>query len=414
MPDSRPLDLTGLDAAIESLLIGDPMSKGARLLGLEYERLILDRKTQAAAPLSVCQDLLSSMAQEPGAELVKEGDVIKGVHAPGFDLSIEPGGQFELAAPPYPNMAGVDALVAEMTAKLDAHLEGSPYELVCLGHTPVTPVEEIELLGRARYGIMNERMMERGKLSRHMMRATAGFQITYDIADREDAGSKMALLFRLSPLLMAMTANSRMAEGKDTGYASFRHKVWWETDTMRSGVPAGCLHPETAVSGYVAYARQAHMLFLDRPEGVVPAPKCSLEDAVAQGGISRSDVDLHLTSLFPFVRLRNYIEVRCFDTVEWPLARSVLALLSGLVYCSNAFKNALACSEVLAIEDPDALRDLHLEAARIGLDAAVPNGPTFRALATDLIGFAQATLGNPACDWAKPGDLDCISRFVAG
>src|SRR5690606_32858926 len=182
----------------------------------------------------------------------------------GFEMSMEPGGQLEVATPPHEQLADIDHALRRALDAIGRVLEPTPYELVALGHAPVTPVAELGLLPRDRYRIMDARMPARGPLSRNMMRATAGFQLTYDVADRDDASRKLALLYRLSPVLLAISANSRFVGGADSGYASFRHHVWWQTDRDRSGVPPGCMHAETAIDGYIGYAKAAHVLFLVR------------------------------------------------------------------------------------------------------------------------------------------------------
>jgi glutamate--cysteine ligase len=260
---------------------------------------------------------------------------------------------------------------------------------------------------------MDAAMPKRGRLTRNMMRATAGLQMSCDFADRADAGRMVALLNRLSPVLMSITANSRLAGGRDTGFESFRHRVWWDTDTSRTGVPEGTLDAATAVDGYVRFARRAIALFVMQSGGPVAVEAEPFEDLVARDGVSGADLDLHLSSLFPFVRLRNYIEVRCFDTVEWPLAKGVLALLSGIVYCATATANAARLAEPLALRDPAALRALHLEAARAGFNAKVPGGMSFRELARQLVDFSSSTLGGPDCGFGMVDDLAEVRRRLS-
>jgi len=154
-------------------------------------------------------------------------------------------------------------------------------------------------------------------------------------------------------------------------------------------------------------------LFLHRDQGLIRAPKGSLEDLVAAGEVSREDVEGHLSTQFPFVRLRNYVEIRCLDSVDWSLARSVLALISGIVYCQNATRSAEQLSTQLLIEDPVDLREFHLSAAKHGLDAVTPGGTNLRELAVELIGFSAATLGGGDCNWSKPEDLDAVRTIVA-
>jgi len=413
-PRILPIALEELDRVLQEELLGAPMARGDRHLGIEVEHLILHRQTGASAPLSFCRQLLQDLVADLAGVASKDGDVLNRVDGDLFFLTMEPGGQLEIATVPLHGLQEIDPIMQRVTKAVRTRLARTDYDLVSIGHAPVTKVSDLGLLPRRRYQIMDAEMPKRGPLSRNMMRATAGLQATYDIEDRNDAGRKMALLYRLSPVLLAITANSRMVEGRDSGYASFRHRVWWDTDRDRSCVPDGCLHAETAVEGYIRYARRATMLFFDRDGGLVPSPERSLEQLVAEGQVARTDVALHLSSLFPFVRLRNYLEVRCLDAVEWPLAKGVLALMSGLIYCPRATAKAEILSEDLVVEDAGALRELHLAAATDALDARTPDGTSFRELAEELLEFSKATIGGPTCKWATTGDLDAVARRIAG
>lgn len=411
---SPPLCLEGLDQAIEALLLGSPIARGRRLLGVEYERLILHKETRESAPLEVCRQLFADLVEDLAATPDPDGDVLAKMNGGDFGMSMEPGGQLELATAPRQSLADLDHIVLRVTQAIDKRLAGTDYRMVCLGHAPVTPVAELGLLPRNRYHVMDAHMPGRGPLTRNMMRATAGFQLAYDVTDRQDAGRKLALLYRLTPVLMALCANSRMAEGKDTGYASYRHVVWWQTDGDRVGIPEGCLHADTAIDGYVRYARRARALFRLVDGKIEAAPQEPFEHWVRDGAVSLAELDLHLSSLFPFIRLRNYIEVRMFDAVEWPLVRSVCAMLSGILYCGLATERAEALSEPLAIEDLDAMREFHLAAARDGLDATDPAGRSLRDVARELVACAKGRLGDRDCNWARPEDLAEVARRIEG
>ncbi len=159
---------------------------------------------------------------------------------------------------------------------------------------------------------------------------------------------------------------------------------------------------------------KAIALFLKRDGQIVASPALPLEDLVAEGDVTLEDLDLHLSSLFPFVRLRNYMEVRAFDAVEWPLARGVVALLSGILYCTVATGAAVELSNRLVVDDPERLEELHMDAARRGLDAVGPEGDTFRDLALELVEFASTRVGKPDCNWARVEDLESVREVLAG
>lgn len=411
MPDPEPIQSADLDERLHQLLFGDPMPKGKRLLGLEFERLLLDEEGRSA-PTSFSVELMQKLVAQLEAEPVVEGALVKGLSGESFDLSLEPGGQLEIAFPPLAKLGEVDEAMAEADAAIAQALGDSPYSLRALGCAPETKALDFVLLDRERYRIMDREMVRRGDLSQTMMRATAGFQITYDFADREDAAQKLAMLYRLSPVLLAVSANSSRCGGVDTGYASYRHHVWSRTDTDRSGTPDGCLDPETSLQGYVDFAKRATVLFQDRDGVVAESEHLSLAELVAKGGVTQADLELHLTSLFPHVRPRNYLEVRCFDALPWPESRSVVAFISGLVYCPHAFAAAFELSEPFAVRDETALAELHENAARHGLEAMGPDGRKLREVARQLVDISGATLGGPNCDWARTEDLEVVRARI--
>jgi glutamate--cysteine ligase len=415
MPSSTPsefIEPANLNDTLENVLIGKPMALGRQYLGIEVERLILHTQTQESAPLEFCRQLLIDLADDIEGKKYFDGDVVNRVDGDGYSFTMEPGGQLELATTPRSSLSEVDPTMTMIRELVDRRLAGTGYGLSSLGHAPVTKVADLGLLPRERYKIMDASMMPRGHLTRNMMRATAGFQLTYDVNDREDAGRKLALLNRMAPVMVAITANSRMVEGEDSGFESFRHYVWLHTDRDRVGVPEGGLQAETAIDGYKQFAKRATMMFQKRDGALVAAPAKPFEDVVATGDVTMEDLELHLTGLFPFVRLRNYLEVRYLDSVEWKFARSVLALLSGLIYCPTATSRAEALSDSLVPTDADAFLALHTDAARRGLDAQDVRGTSFRELARELLGFSSATLGGDDCRWAEPGDLDVVAAHI--
>ena len=243
------VDPADLDATLETALIGNPKPQGRRLLGIEVERLILHEATRESAPLDFCRQLLDDLATDIGGQRFYDGEVLNRVDGDGFSFTMEPGGQLELATDPQASLSEIDPTMKMIRTLVDRRLEGTGYTPASLGHTPVSKIADLGLLPRRRYEIMDASMVPRGHLTRNMMRATAGFQLTYDVEDRADAGRKLALLNRLVPLMVAITANSRMVEGQDSGFESYRHYVWLHTDRDRVGVPEGGFHAAGQSSG---------------------------------------------------------------------------------------------------------------------------------------------------------------------
>src|SRR5690606_20084282 len=138
-----------------------PMAQGARTLGIEVERLILHRQSRECAPLGFCRDLLEGLAADIGGTVHRDGEVVNRVDGDGYSFSMEPGGQLELATLPRTSLAEIESTMSRVRAIVHQRLDGSDYELVALGHAPVSPVDSLGLLPRSRYRIMDETMILR-------------------------------------------------------------------------------------------------------------------------------------------------------------------------------------------------------------------------------------------------------------
>lgn len=404
--DSRdPIDPPALDDLIRAELLGTGGGSDRRLIGVEYERLLLESSTRRTAPLSAVYELLARATSITGGEGVFEGAIQKGLRTADFELSVEPGGQVEVSTPPARALASLDAAMAAADAVLQRALEATGFELVALGHAPTTPVGEIGLLPRTRYRIMDARMPQRGSLSRNMMRATAGFQVTLDFADGRDGERLLALMFRLSPVIAAWSANSRVVAGAESGYSSYRHHVWLHTDVDRSALFARCLEFDGALDGYVDWVRKARVLFLNRNDALIAAPEKPFERLVADRMVTRADLALHLTSMFPFVRMRGHIEVRCADSVEWPRARAFAALLGAIAYDPAVRSAAEELSDALVPSSHGDLVEFHERVARHGLATTVPDGRSLCHFALELAELAAAALAANPRAIASPDSL---------
>ncbi|MFO1053636.1 MAG: glutamate-cysteine ligase family protein [Planctomycetota bacterium] len=405
MDPTARVTIDDLDARIERHLIGDPGAPRQRLIGIEYERLLLHRVTGESAALDAAQRLLEGVGVATGGRPIVEDGILKGVHAEAFEVSIEPGGQVEISTPPCHSLTDADRSIAAADDALATALSGTDLELVALGHAPRTPVLAHGLLPRNRYRIMDARMPPRGELTRNMMRATAGFQVTLDFDGRAGASELLASFYRLSPLLAALTANSRIVVGDDSGYATFRHHVWLHTDRDRSALPDDCLDPARVIDGYVAWARRARTLFQWREGVIVEAPEMPFQELVARSVVTSADLALHLSSLFPFVRPRGHAEVRCMDSVPWDRARAIAAMLAAVAYHDGSRRVADRIGAALIVTDPVELRAFHEQVARHGLRAVAPDGRELAAIAREWVEGVDAALATSAFPMVERHDL---------
>lgn len=364
------------------------------LIGGEFERILTRRD---GSPVFYNDEhgirwILESLAAgDPSWAPKSEGDnPIALFRKDGANITLEPGGQLELSGAPHRTLAGV---AAELTAHRDALLgllEGTDTHPLAVGLHPLAAVPDIGWMPKGRYRIMQEYLP--GDLAHYMMKATASVQCNYDYADEADCARKVQLTAGLAPLTTALFANSPLYRGQDTGFVSYRGHVWTRTDPDRTGFPPG-LRDDYTHDRWVEYLLDVPMMFYKVGEDWRPAGGRSfrsfMEDGIDGHRPTWDDWDLHMTSVFPEVRIKRTIEVRGADCVSVPLALGFCALFTGLLYDDGALDQGLALvGELTADGDREARFDA---ACRDGLRAEI-GGRALGAWARDLVAIAREGL----------------------
>ncbi|HEX4823601.1 MAG TPA: glutamate-cysteine ligase family protein [Candidatus Polarisedimenticolaceae bacterium] len=365
------------------------------LVGIEVEMMGQDAATARPLPYdatgpSVRRVLEAYRALRSGSPVL-EGDRLIGLDAPWGNISLEPGGQVEWSSRPA---ASLDALAADVTAHLDtmasvAATTGAKWLDIAV--QPEVPVGEMPWMPKARYEIMRTIMGEKGRLAHRMMTQTASIQCAFDYASDEDWTRKFRAAALLSPVAVALFANSSRVDGKDSGYASYRQAIWRETDPDRCDLPSIVFSPGFSIDRWVEWVCDVPTLFLRRARGLVASGGSTFRSLLAQAGcdgVTMDDWELHLSSIFTEVRSYSYLEVRSADLLPGPLVLAVPALWSGILYDDAALDRALHLGRVF----DDAAR------WRRGMDAAAKEG-----LAAKVDGTAIADLAGEAVDLARRG-----------
>lgn len=323
--------------------------------------------------------LLRDWAQEWGWRAGRSPAGAPAYRLPGGGaLSFEPGGQLEYSSPAY---HGVDALLAHVSgilAPLAERARGEGIRLLARGMDPRTPVAEARLLVDAeRYRRMAAHYDRRGPAGRRMMRQTAALHVNLDLGMAPLARWRAAN--RLAPALTALFANSPRAEGSATGHRSTRQLQWRQLDPGRTGLPAAGFDPcggdEAVYAEYLAFALNAEA-FLLGPEGIPARP---FREWLGTGA-GLDDWRRHLTTLFPEVRPRGYLELRCVDALPLRWYGAPLALSVGVLYAPNGPEAAIACL-------PEPTSALLERAGRLGLA-----DPDIAAAARTALDLAEAGL----------------------
>ncbi|MFI5897103.1 ergothioneine biosynthesis glutamate--cysteine ligase EgtA [Actinoplanes sp. NPDC051513] len=255
-----------------------------------------------------------------------------GVLPAGGSLTVEPGGQLEISSAPARSTAALHAAVTADLAHLTTLLDDAGLRLGEHGIDPHRAPRR--LLDTPRYAAMERFFDARGRHGRIMMNSTAGLQVCLDAGTDAELPTRWRAVLALGPPLLALFANSARHAGRDTGLASARMAAWWGMDPRLTHPPVG--PPGDPAAGWVRYALAAPLICVRRDHGCWdPPPGVTLADWVAGAlpdPLTVSDVDYHLSTLFPPVRPRGYLEVRYLDSQpgeEWIAPVAVLTALLG-------------------------------------------------------------------------------------
>lgn len=269
-------------------------------------------------------------------------DALIGLQGKRSSITLEPGGQLELSGrlccDMHCNRRDLKRYV-EQISPLAAELGLC---LIGFGIQPFTPLNHIDWLPKKRYALMGPYMLKTGDMGQRMMKQTAGTQVNLDYLDEADCVRKLRILQWLTPVFYALFANSPLLDGVPAGALSIRGEIWSRTDADRCGLIPAFLEKGAGLNYYVDYALAAPLYFLERDSRLIDMTdkRVTFRQFIEQGAKGEvaclDDWELHLSTLFPEVRLRPQLELRTPDSLPPALALSVAALVKGLFYDEEA------------------------------------------------------------------------------
>jgi glutamate--cysteine ligase len=343
------------------------------LVGGEYERAVVRSDGRAVDyhdPDGI-RWILERFHAETGWKTKSEGEYPVELVGEGASITLEPGGQVELSGAPFRRLSDLAAEVRRNRDLLHKISEGHDHRWIACGLTPFARITDIHFVPKGRYAVMRDYLPRVGPLSHWMMKGTCSVQANYDYSDEADCARKFHVALGLGPLNTAIFANSPIAEGRLTDYASYRGHVWTKTDPARTGFPASVRAGYTHAR-WVDYLLDTPMMFYMRDGRWMPAEGVTFRHWMEQGidGCFPGEADwaLHQTSVFPEVRVKRTIEIRGADAVNVDLAVGFCALWAGVLY------GALDAAEDLTRRfeaTPGTHEERHVEGSRHGMDARI-------------------------------------------
>ncbi len=345
--------------------------------------------------------LLDAVQERTGWEPILDAGRIIGLFDPngGGAISLEPGGQFELSGAP---LETVHATAAELAAHLElvnAAAEPMGIGFLGLGHTPVWTRAQVPVMPKSRYRIMAGYMPKVGTRGLDMMFRTSTVQVNLDFASEADMVEKLRVSLALQPLATALFAASPFVEGAPTGLLSNRSEIWRDTDKARSGMLPFVFEPGMGFERYVAYALDVPMYFVKRGDTYHDVTGASFRDLLA-GRLAQmpgeratlSDWANHLSTIFPEVRLKRYLEMRGADASTPEMMAALPALFVGLLYDRGVLDEAWQLAKGFTAEQRQAMRD---DVPRLGLGARAGRWP-LAEIAREVLTLARKGLARRA------------------
>lgn len=320
---------------------GKPLSQ--HRIGVEYE--IFGALLPAAAPLPFfgspgVQEILKNISINSFWKKTYENKNLIGLVQEKKSITLEPGGQMELSGTPSKTLREVETELEEYANQLVAAGEPRGVSWLALGIHPFATLEAVPWMPKGRYEILSRHLEKKGTLGHRMMKQTASVQVNLDYENERDAIQKFRLLMGLAPVFTALFANSAIYRGEITPYLSYRAAVWQETDPQRCGLLPQVFSPNFSFEEYVDLILDIPMLFIEREEKWIPVEGLTFRQYLEKGfGGHRAtleDWELHLSAVFPEVRLKQVIELRSVDSHLPERALSVAALVAGLLYSDAA------------------------------------------------------------------------------
>lgn len=372
--------------------------KSAWTIGTEHEKFPFLKDTLSPVPYHGPRSisaLLTGLRDRFGWTPLLDGPHIIGLlHPEGKGaISLEPGGQFELSGAPLKTLHDtaleIDTHLDQVTAVGDALGIG----FLGLGFTPTWTRAQMPTMPKGRYGIMAPYMDLKGSLGRDMMFRSATVQVNLDFSDEADMVKKMRVSLALQPLATALFAASPFTEGRPNGYQSFRSAVWLDTDPDRTGLLPFVFEEGFGFERYVDYALDVPMYFVYRDGKYINTAGRSFRDFL-KGHLPElpgqipilKDWSDHLTTIFPEVRLKTFLEMRGADAGHTRDALCALpAFWVGLLYHTPCLDAAWDLVSPWTEEDRQTVR---ASVPRLGLKGEI-GGKRLEVLAKEILSIAQ-------------------------
>ncbi|MEO1642634.1 MAG: glutamate--cysteine ligase [Pseudomonadota bacterium] len=340
--------------------------------------------------------MLEGLRDRFGWAPIEEKGYLIGLKKGGASVSLEPGGQFELSGAPLKSMHDTCNEVGQHLEEVRQIADPLGIGFLGLGASPLWSMDETPIMPKGRYKIMRAYMEKVGRLGRQMMFRTCTVQSNLDYGDEADMVKKFRVSLALQPLGTALFANSPFLEGRPNGFLSYRAQIWTDTDPDRTGMLPFVFDDGFGFERYVDYALDVPMYFVRRGGEYLDASGLSFRDFMAgklpilPGELpAMDDFEDHLSTIFPEVRLKQFLEMRGSDSGPWSRLCAFSSFWTGILYCPDCLDVAWQLVKGWSAAEREAVR----QSARVlGLKTPIPGGQTLQDLAKEMVALSRQGL----------------------
>ena len=360
-------------------------------IGIEHEKFLFNNKDNKRVNYSKIKEMFSALL-EFGWHPVLEKENIIGLNKGGKNITLEPGNQIELSGEKLNHIHEACAESQDYLFELRQVTKKLDINIVSAGFDPISKLDEIPNNPKQRYELMTKDMPLGGELSLDMMYRTCGTQLNIDYKSEEDFVKKFKIVNSIVPISIALFANSSIVEKKNSGYLSYRSKVW--QNTSRGGLPK-IFFEELNFEKYAEFAMSFPILFIQDKDAYISGRKYTFKDfmdgkidEIANRLPTESDLTTHLSTIFTENRLKKYIELRSMDTCGWDCLCAGPAFNIGILY-----GNLDEVHELISTWDKDKIINAYLEAPKKGFNTQLM-GKDLLYWASTLLNLSKKGLEN--------------------
>jgi glutamate--cysteine ligase len=405
---ARPLAEASVEELSE-LFTSNAKPQSEWMIGAELELFSHDRAQDQPAQHDAIQGVIAALGRRRRMTGEREDGALVGLRGHGQLITLEPGGQIEFASKPHVRLKEMRDELMGYVADLRELGAERGLEFWALGYHPFETRDTIPKMPKPRYDLMRSYFSRRGgPRALDMMHLTCSVQCAVDFSDDRNLADKIRSAARASPFVSALVAASPFTAGKPNGFKSLRYQVWLETADERCGIWPEMLDDEgLTVRRYIERALRTPGMFVLRDgayESVEPKPYVELAQEGFRGKpLTVTDFLDHLTTFFPEIRPKGYVELRGADCLPPESAVALAGVWRGLLDYDEPRRAIDERLSALSFAD---VHQLRRDVARFGLDAQSPIGPV-RDIAKWLVDTAYEALATGTRDCA-----DCIVPLV--